>query len=427
MNKKNGRLGILKISILSLISTLVKVLSALVINKAISVYIGPSGLAVIGQFQNLSVIIQNAANGGINNGVIKYTAEGQHRGEFKSIFSTSLKLTIILSIIASVIMMIFSNYMSFLFFGDGSFTYVFIVFGVTLTLFSINQLLLAIISGLSEVRLFISISVIQSLYSLIFTALLVYFFSLDGALIAMVTNQSIVLFIMLWMLKGHDVIKFENFLGKIERSQLIGLFKYSMMALVSAITVPLSLIVIRDYIRSDISWEYAGYWQAMTYISSIGLMVVTTILSIYYLPRISEVKCRAEIFKEMFSIFRVIFPIAVFFAFLVYFSRFYIVDILFSSDFSHMIVLFKWQLFGDVIRVLACLLSYIMLAKAMTRTFIATEIISSTLFVVLSILCINAFGFIGVSYAYAIANILYLSVMIIVMWCYFRSNSFSID
>lgn len=44
---------LIKTSILSLIATFFKMLSGLVINKAVSVYIGPSGLALIGQFQTL--------------------------------------------------------------------------------------------------------------------------------------------------------------------------------------------------------------------------------------------------------------------------------------------------------------------------------------------------------------------------------------
>ena len=46
-------MSLVKTSFLSLIATSVKVLSLLVINKVVAVTIGPSGIALIGQFQNI--------------------------------------------------------------------------------------------------------------------------------------------------------------------------------------------------------------------------------------------------------------------------------------------------------------------------------------------------------------------------------------
>ena len=55
-----------------------------------------------------------------------------------------------------------------------------------------------------------------------------------------------------------------------------------------------------------------------------------------------------------------------------------------------------------------------MLAKAMTKVFIYTEIGFSVLFVVLSIYFINTFGLIGITYAFSLNYFLYLVVMIFI-------------
>ena len=55
-----------------------------------------------------------------------------------------------------------------------------------------------------------------------------------------------------------------------------------------------------------------------------------------------------------------------------------------------------------------------MLAKAMTKIFIYTEIVFSTLFVLLSILFVNNFGLIGITYAFSLNYFLYLVVMIFI-------------
>ena len=56
-------MNFLKTSLLSGISTIVKMLSSLVVNKIIAIYIGPSGIALIGQFQNFMGIITTIGNG----------------------------------------------------------------------------------------------------------------------------------------------------------------------------------------------------------------------------------------------------------------------------------------------------------------------------------------------------------------------------
>ena len=62
------------------------------------------------------------------------------------------------------------------------------------------------------------------------------------------------------------------------------------MAITSALTVPVSHMIVRNYIGENLSWDDAGYWQGIWYISTMYLMVITTSLSVYYLPKLSEIQ-----------------------------------------------------------------------------------------------------------------------------------------
>lgn len=83
------------------------------------------------------------------------------------------------------------------------------------------------------------------------------------------------------------------------------------MALTSILTVPLTNFILRNYIGNVIGWSQAGYWQAIWYISSMYLMVITTALNIYYLPRLSEIKDKKEIKKELLNGYVLIIPFIV--------------------------------------------------------------------------------------------------------------------
>jgi len=98
----------------------------------------------------------------------------------------------------------------------------------------------------------------------------------------------------------------------------------------------------------------------------------------------------------------------------IYIFREFAIEIAFTEKFMPMIELFKWQLIGDVIKISAWLLSYVMLAKAMTREFIYTEVFFSVSFVILSVIFIDSFGLVGITYAYSVNYFIYLLIMIFI-------------
>lgn len=409
-------MNLVKTSMLTFIATVIKVLSGLVINKAISIFIGPSGLALIGQFQNSIGIIQSIARGGINSGVTKYTAEyAEDFSKTEHLWSSALRLTLIFSFLTSTFIILFNDYLSKIILKSDSHGYIFIVFGFTLILFSINQLLLSIINGLKEIKLFISVNIAQSIYGLVFTTLLVAILKIDGALLAIVTNQSVVFFYLLWKLRGRIDYLSKRFRKKLESEHSRKLLKYSLMSLTSAFCLPISLMIIRNHLGDNYSWESAGHWQAMTYISSMYLMVVTTALSTYYLPRLSEINNKKELRVELKRGYIILLPIVIILSFALYILKDIVISILFSKQFFDMRELFKWQLIGDTLKISSWLLSYLMLAKAMTRTFIFTELVFSLFFVVSSIFFINSFGVVGVTYSYSLSYFLYFFLILYLM------------
>ena len=407
---------LIKTSILSFIATAVRLLSGLVINKAIAIYVGPSGLAAIGQFQNFLQLTMVTAQGAINAGVTKYTAEyGKESDKLPPLFSTAFKIGASCSLFVCILMFLFSNYAAQLIFKDSKYSYLFIILGFTIIFYTLNALLLSILNGLKEIPLFIGINISQSVYSLIFTTLLIFFFGLDGALIALVTNQSVIFLFLSWQIKRHAIIKLQSFRSNFNKEEAIKLSKYAGMAITSAISIPLSHIYIRNYLGESLGWDAAGYWQAVWYISSMYLMVVTTALGTYYLPRLSEIKNKIELKSELINGYKVILPIVSFLALCIFILKDIIIILLFSNDFSPMRELFLWQLIGDVVKLASWLLGYILIAKAMYKTVIATELFFSVSFCVFTVFFVKAYGLEGVSMAYLANYTLHLFVMLFVI------------
>jgi PST family polysaccharide transporter len=406
---------LIKTSVLTAISTIITVISAFVINKVLAVYVGPSGLALVGQLKDFVTMITTFSNGAISQGIVKYTAEYETIEEKQKVFSTSIIVSLVCSTIISILLFIFNEYLSIRILKDTQYGSVFIVFGLTVFLFALNAVLMSILNGQKEIKKYVLANIANSLVALFVTSILIFQLNIIGALYALVINQSVVFFITLLFVIRNSWFKIAYFKRGIDKETLVKLAKFSLMAITSALCVPISHLIIRNYIGENLGWDSAGYWQGIWYISSIYLMLITTSLSVYYLPKLSSIKDKIELKKEILNGYKVIIPIVVVFAVFIFFIKEYVITIAFDEKFMPMIELFKWQLIGDVIKIAAWLLSYLMVAKAMTKSFIITEIIFSTTFVIFSIVMVDSFGLIGMTYSFVLNYILYfLTIYLIV-------------
>ncbi|MFX4153518.1 O-antigen translocase [Aliarcobacter butzleri] len=391
---------LIKTSVLTGISTIITVVSGFVINKVIALYIGPSGLAVVGQLQNFMSIVTTFSNGAITSGIVKYTAEYQTIEQKQKIFSSSIVISLVCSLIISIFLFGFSDYLSKLILKDIQYSSVFIVFGVTVFLFALNTVLMSILNGQKEIKKYILVNIFSSIFSLFFTSFLIIELNLMGALYALVVNQSVIFFVTLVFVVKSDWFKLEYFNQGLDKETLSKLSKYSLMALTSVLTVPVSHLIVRNYIGDNFGWDSAGYWQGLWYISSMYLMLVTTTLSVYYLPKLSEIQDNRELKKEILYGYKIILPIVIVVSLIIFLLKEYIIVIAFSDKFKPMMELFAWQLIGDIFKIASFVVAYYFVAKSKIQQYIFVQIFFSFLFVLLSYYFCNELGLIGVTIAY---------------------------
>lgn len=405
-------MNLLKTSALNGIAVLIKTATMFILNKVLAVYVGPSGYAVIGQFQNFIQIVTSFAGGAINTAVIKYTAQYyEDENRQRAIWQTAGSIVLLFSIIIALLILILQKQLSIYIFHTDEFQSIFVWFAVFLLFFNFNALFLAILNGKKEILKLVIANIIGSLFSLAITGILAIKFGLYGALVALSIYQSTAFLVTLILCYKADWFKFKYLFGKIDPDITRKFAGFALMALTSALCVPLSQIAIRTYMTGEFGIEYAGYWEAMIRLSSAYLMLVTTTLGVYYLPRLSELSAISDIKKEVYLGYKVIFPVALIGAITVYLLRDWIIGLLFTNSFLPMRDLFLWQMIGDSLKIGSWILAYLMLSKAMTKIFIITEIVFASTLVGLTYLFTKIFGFEGVSIAYLVNYAIYWLVM----------------
>jgi PST family polysaccharide transporter len=408
---------LVKTSLLNGIAVLVKMLTLLGINKILAVYVGPTGYAALGQFQNATQMISTAASGAVNTGVVKYTAE-LHADECLQIrvWKTAGTITLLSSLFASILIAMFSRDLAELFLDDEAYGTVFLWFAAALVMFVFNALLLSIINGKKEIERYVVANIAGSILALAVTLTLTFFWGLYGALVALGIYQALNFVVTIFVLKSAKWFKFSYLIGRPDFGVARKLGKYAIMALISTILFPLSQIVVRDYIVQKVGVLDAGYWEAMTRLSAAYLMLITSTLSVYYLPRLSELHLNVDIRRELYAGYRIILPLVLILCVIIYGLRDLIISLLFTQDFLPMRNLFGWQLVGDFLKIGSWLLSYLMLSKAMLKAFVITEVIFSLTFVMLSMRLVQMFGVEGVPIAYTLNYLAYWLCVTSLVW-----------
>lgn len=403
---------LIKTSLLNGIAVVIKMLTLLGLNKILAIYVGPAGYAALGQFQNAVQMITTLASGAINTGVTKYTAE-YHEDEAKqhAVWRTAGTIALIGSLVVAIGIISFSRPLASWFLKDENLSSVFIWFAATLVLFVFNTLLLAILNGKKEIQRYVIANIAGSLFALSVTTVMAIQLGLYGALVALAIYQSLTFFVTLLLCYKASWFKFEHLLGGVDKQAAKNLAKFSGMAITSAACVPMSHILIRNHIGETLGWEAAGYWEAMWRLSAAYLMLITTTLSVYYLPRLSELLCMDEIRKEVLQGYKIILPVAAFLGLSIYFMRHYIIQILFSLEFQPMEVLFRWQMVGDTLKIGSWILAYIMLGKAMVKLFVISEVAFCLSFYLLTVVLTKNIGLEGVAVAHSINYLIYWIVM----------------
>src|SRR5690554_5432888 len=387
-------------------------LTMLKLNKILAIYVGPAGYAAIGNFQNAAQMITTFASGAINTGVVKYTAE-YHDDEEKQrqVWRTAGTIAVLGSVITGIGVAVFSKQIAQWFLQDESYNTVFIWFSVTLVFFIFNMLLLAILNGKKEIHRYIIANIAGSLFALAVTSVLAIQFGLHGALTALAIFPSFAFVVTLYLCYKADWFKFSYLFGRLDKQVVLNLSKYTAMALTSAACVPVSHILIRTHLADTLGMDAAGYWEAMWRLSAAYLMLVTTTLSLYYLPKLSELKDPKEIKAEILQGYKIILPVAAACGLVIYLLRDFIIGVLFTSDFIPMRDLFAWQMVGDTLKIGSWILAYLMLGKAMMKLFVASEIVFAAGFYGWTYFLTGMYGLEGVTIAHAINYAIYWVVM----------------
>lgn len=402
-----------KVTAMTGLLTLLKMAMGFVIAKVVAIYTGPTGMAMLGQVQSIVGSLNGIINAPAGSGVVRFTAEYKEQG-FDACapwWRAALQWVLIISAIAIPVGLLFAKPIASGLLKDVNLAWVVMATVIVLPFAAIGTLCNSVINGQQLYRRYVGLGMLSALISGCVMLGMIAWKNIEGALLAAAVQAALIGVVMLITNLRQPWFKLRYWWGAVEPKARKDICGYMLMAITSALTVPVSLILVRNILIAQVGWDATGQWQAVYKISEVYLGVITMALGTYYLPRLASLTSVDAIVSEINKTAKVIIPIVAFMALGVYLLRDVVISLLFTESFRSARDLFAIQLTGDVIKIASWLYAYPMISRGATKWFLGTEIIFSISVVTLTYFLVSKMGLKGATVAYLVNYSVYFLIV----------------
>lgn len=398
---------LIKTSLLSGVHTFIKLVTNIIIGKVFAVYLGPAGITQLGNFTNLFVILNTTMSGGINSGVVKIIAEKKEdKQQISIIILNALLYITFFSIISVLLFLILKNKINLLLFNSNSMPWL-ILIGIILTAFfsTIFNFTISIFNGLGKIKILTILNISFSILLLLISIVLVSKFYLNGVIYSNLISFFLVSIISSYLIfKSYRFSVNKSIINLVLNKQFL---QYTLMSFTTIASVPIVQMLIRNYYTNLFGVDTAGIWQGMVRLSENYLSVFSIVLITYFLPKYSEITNDKLLKIEIFQGYKYLIPALLLFFIIIYILRFFIIQTLYSNQFTVIGNYLIFMFIGDFFKISSWILAFLFIAKVKTKTFIFSEIFFSIILLVGTYILSPHFHIMGYVYSYILCYFLY--------------------
>lgn len=404
-------MSLAKATVWTAVSTLVKIAAGLLVVKLLAVAWGPSGVGQAGNFRQLITVLGVMAGAGIFNGVTKYVAQYHQQPEaLRRVVGTSSAIVLVFSSLLALVFLLAAKPISIGLFGHEHYQRLVRLIAFVQMGIAWSNLALAVIKGFRDA----AGNAISLIAGSIIGVVAYYFCYLIGgyigALLGLGLVPALIVIPATGVLYRRRMVPLHYFLPVWDKALANSLARFTLMALMTAVTLPVAYVMMRNLLAAHYGWDAVGIWQGVSSISDAYLQFITASFSVYLLPTLSRLTQKQDIAREMGRTFKFVIPAVAGASFMVWLLRDVAIWLLFSHQFTAMRDLFAWQLVGDVLKVSAYVFGYLVIAKAALRFYILTEVSQFVLLTGFSRWLIPAHGALGAAQAYMATYIIYFAL-----------------
>lgn len=396
------------------VSTFLNILSSVLKSKILALVAGPAGVGIYSQFINLSALTTSIFPIG-SLGVLNYTSnyfEKQKLDEIGIIIGYFLKRNILYSIVFSLLMIFFSENLSNILFSNNQFSDLIVLFAVFIPVNLCLSFLDIYLKGIRKLNIYVIFLSINSIISTIVTLILIYFYSVQGAIFGLIASISINLLFGLLILKKNKLTIKLSFRKSVDSVIKKNIYALGIGSIVTLISQNFSILIIKSILAEDQGISSVGIFQSVYSISAAYFGIFFTLIGSYSIPKMSSFNNINDMIIEMNTTMRFLLIVYTPVIITMFVLRIYIINILYSSEFLDAQNLLVYQLPAELIRGMSWVIGLWLIPNFKIKQWIFFDLIFYSLFIALFYIFLKLFNLHteSVSLSYFISYLIYFLI-----------------
>lgn len=393
----------------------ISIIISIIKSKLVALWIGTLGFGIISIFNSSISLITSITNIGLQSSAVREIAANSSDNEQLSRAVTiTNKLTFYTSLLGAALTIIFSPFLSNLFFHTYSYTISFILLSLVVYFTGMYNQYYAVLQGKHKLKELAISSLCGTFLGLILSIPCFYLLRENGIIPSLVLSSLATMIVSFIYMRKLAIVKveipFKEVLKEGSMTIKLGVF----IALSNNVTF-LTMFLLKAYISNESSVEDVGLFQAGWSLNAQYIGLILTAMSKDYFPRLSKIVtdnrmvCKTMTEQGEIGLLLLVPMLTIMITFINTF-----VLILYSKEFLVIVPMTKLLLLGTIVQIAGWGLGYVFLAKNDGKIYFFNEVGSKIILFPLYIIGYKYKGLEGLGYSFIANQILYFILIGIV-------------
>ena len=372
--------------------------------KITAIYLGPIGLAMVGQFGNFFTLAQGVIGSAINTGVMNLTAQqSDNRPGQVAVWGSAMHMTLLIGGLMAAVVALLAVPLSQWLLKDEAYWPAIVLGAASIPVAMVGTTMTGAINGIKRIDLLGVIGIAAALVGALIYIPLCYTWGVRGGLAAYALSTCCTVVMALLVTARSPALALREFRPSWDRAIMRQLIAFFPMLLVHAVAEPIAPLLMRDALVVQLGATSAGYWQAALRLSDMYMLVLTTAVTMYLMPHLASIKDERAFGRELAVTVLRVSGLTALGALAVYLLRDLVIAIVFTRQFYPVGDLLDLLFLGNVFKMASWPLRMALVIKLRAKWYILVEIAVALLQIALTHWWLPSMGVRGATAAYAAA------------------------
>jgi len=396
-------------------ASVINVLIGLVRIKLVAVMFGPVGIGFLALLNNIMAVASTVAAMGLRSAGTRQIAEAAGKEDDHNIAVASRALliaTAVLSVLGAAVTWLLREPIAEYVLGSAekADAVAWIAVGVFLTVVSGSQG--ALLNGLRKINELAKVTIYSSLFSTLIGVPLLWLFG-EVFLPAFAVILPLATFLTSFYFTRE--LKSKSIDTNLAIGQIKDMLKMGSAFMLSGLVSIGALLVVRSIVGDKLGLDGVGYFEAAWIISMSYVGIVLGAMGSDFYPRLTAVikdrQASSLLVNQQTKV--AVYLLAPLLVLVMGFAPL-IVWLLYSSEFSASVEILRWQVFGDVLKIMSWPLAFVLASAGLSMLYLLAEVVAAFFFIVLVWVLVDEIGVVSVGYSFIGMYVAYLVYVYIV-------------